>query len=165
MSRLDFRAASEQGIEKILHPGTYNANPVSAAAGVAALGVLETSDANDRANRTAAAIREGLNEVFEAEDVSWAAYGTYSGFHVFLNPLGRKIVPSDFDPLAIHFDELKQNPPVLAQKLRLAMLVNGVDITGWPGGLVSAAHDEQDAALTIAAFRESIRMLKREGEL
>ena len=103
--------------------------------------------------------------MFEAEDVPWAAYGTYSGFHIFLNPEQRKIVPSDFDPLAIHYDELKQTPPVLAQKLRLAMLVAGVDITGWPGGLVSAAHDERDAAETVAAFRESIHMLKREGEL
>ena len=165
LDHLDFARAKERGIEKIQHPGTYNANPVSAAAGIAALGELETTDANDRANATAAAIRDGLNQLFEAEEVPWAAYGTYSGFHVFLNPKQRRIVPSEFDPLAIHYDELKQNPPVLAQKLRIAMLVAGVDITGWPGGMVSAVHDERDVAATIAAFGESIHMLKREGEL
>ena len=162
---LDFEQAKQLGVEKIQHPGTYNANPVSAAAGVAALEIIETSDANDRANATAARIRQGLNAVLEAEDVPWAAYGTFSGFHLFLNPSGREIRPASFDPFAIDFEELKQNPPVVAQKLRLAMLVNGVDITGWPGGLVSAAHGDAEVDQTVAAFRESIRMLKREGEL
>lgn len=50
-------------------------------------------------------------------------------------------------------------------KLRLAMLVNGVDITSWPGGTVSAAHDEDDLEKTVAAFRQSLVMLKSEGEV
>jgi glutamate-1-semialdehyde 2,1-aminomutase len=45
------------------------------------------------------------------------------------------------------------------------MLLNGVDITGWPGGTVSAAHDEDDLKKTLDAFRDSLVMLKNEGEL
>ena len=57
------------------------------------------------------------------------------------------------------------NPPEAVTKLMLAMPVNGVDITSWPGGTVSAAHDEDDLEKTVAAFRQSLVMLKSEGEV
>ena len=44
LDQLDFAAAQSAGKEKIAHPGTFNANPVSAAAGTAALGVIASSD-------------------------------------------------------------------------------------------------------------------------
>ncbi len=40
LDRLDFAVAARTGQEKVQHPGTFNANPVSAAAGTAALGVI-----------------------------------------------------------------------------------------------------------------------------
>ena len=45
------------------------------------------------------------------------------------------------------------------------MLSNGVDVTGWPGGTISAAHGEAELAETADAFRESIRMLKAEDAI
>jgi glutamate-1-semialdehyde 2,1-aminomutase len=138
---LDFEVAAAKGFEKVQHQGTYNANPVSAAAGVAALGIVATSDACERANATAEALRHRFNAVLEAEAVPWAAYGGFSGLHLFTNPKGRTITPSAFDP------------------------INGVDISGWPGGCVSAAHGPAEVELTADAFRESLRLLKREGEL
>ena len=77
---------AQRGQEKVAHQGTFNANPVSAAAGTAALSIIAESDACDRASATAAPLRDALNEVLEAERVPWAAYGTYSGFHLFFNP-------------------------------------------------------------------------------
>ena len=52
-----------------------------------------------------------------------------------------------------------------AAKLRLAMLVNGVDITGKPGGTVMAAHTDEDIAFTAEAMRKSVRMLRDEGDI
>jgi glutamate-1-semialdehyde 2,1-aminomutase len=63
------------------------------------------------------------------------------------------------------FAELKGTPQRLAHRLRLALLVNGVDISGWPGGLVSAEHTADDLAATAAAFAEAIRMLREDGEI
>ena len=54
---LDFDAAARTGREKIAHQGTFNANPVSAAAGIATLGIVRDSDACARAAATAGAIR------------------------------------------------------------------------------------------------------------
>jgi glutamate-1-semialdehyde 2,1-aminomutase len=165
LGRLDFAQAAAQGLEKIQHPGTFNANPVSAAAGLAALEVVATTDACARANAAGEALRQGLNQVLEAEAVRWAAYGTFSGLHLFTNPKGRSIRPSDFDPLALPYAELKARDARLTHRLRLAMLVQGVDFNSWPGAILSAALGAEDLAVTIDAFREALRMLRREGDL
>ena len=162
---LDFEVTSEDGREKINHQGTYNANPVSAAAGSEMLRIIGSTDACARANDFGDRLRAALNEVLIDEDVPWAAYGTFSGFHVFLNPEGRPIRPDRFDPFSLDYRELKGNPPGLSDRLRLAMLSNGVDVTGWPGGTISAAHGEAELAETAEAFRESIRMLKAEDAI
>ena len=165
LDRLDFAAMARAGQEKIQHPGTFNANPVSAAAGTAALGVIAESDVNARADDTAARLRMTLNEVFAETGAPWAAYGTSSGFYVFLNGRRQPIDPRRFDPYAVPAMELKQPPDKLAAKLRLALLVIGVDVNGRIGGFASATHGEAEIAATATAFREAIRMLRSEGEL
>ena len=92
-------------------------------------------------------------------------YGTYSGFHTFFNPQGRAVQPRSFDPTQCSLDELKTQPKELVNKLRLALLVNGVDVGGRIGGFLSCTHMADDVAQTAAAFREAIRMLRQDGEL
>ena len=96
---LDFQITKAADREKITHQGTFNANPLSAAAGVAALEIVGTTDACARANRYADDLRHRVNEVFEEEHLAWAAYGMFSNFHIFTNPDHRAIVPTRFDPL------------------------------------------------------------------
>jgi glutamate-1-semialdehyde 2,1-aminomutase len=162
---LDFEISKARGREKVPHQGTYNANPVTAAAGIAALEIIAEGDACERANAFAETLRRRLNEVLEAEGVPWAAYGTFSAFHLFTNPRGREIDPFAFDPFDQSYEELRANRPGVVPKLRLAMLLGGVDITGWPGGTTTAVHTDDDLEKTVAAFREALAMLKREGEL
>jgi glutamate-1-semialdehyde 2,1-aminomutase len=162
---LDFEASAAAGREKILHFGTFNANPLSAAAAVATLDIIATTDACERANAFGAALRQALNTVLEDEGVAWSAYGTFSGFHLFTNPNRRPIAPSAFDPLEADIFELKTNADGAVHKLRLSMLNDGVDINGWPGGLISAAHGPSELDQTVTAFRAALRALKEEGEL
>jgi glutamate-1-semialdehyde 2,1-aminomutase len=165
LDQLDFAVSERAGREKIQHPGTFNANPISAAAGTAALTVIAETDVCERASRTAVALRAVLNEVLEEEGVSWAVYGSYSGFHTFLNPRGDRIRASRFDPATLTLDALKAQSKALVNKLRLALLVNGVDVNSRIGGFLSAAHTEADVAHTADAFRRAVRMLRQEGEL
>ncbi len=161
---LDFEKARAGGFEKIGHQGTYNANPVAAAAGLTALRLIATTAACDRANAFGDAMRARLNQAIREAGLAWAAYGEHSAVHVFTNPAARAgIGPDSFDPLALPFMELKGNAPGVAQKLRLAMLLNGVDMNGWPGGTISAAHGPRELDETDAAFRSAIAMLKAEG--
>jgi glutamate-1-semialdehyde 2,1-aminomutase len=165
LERLDFARAAQAGFEKIQHPGTFNANPLSAAAGIAALDVIATTDACARANAAGDRLREGFNQALEAADVPWAAYGTFSGLHLFTNAKGRALRPSAFDPLTVPYPELKARQGNITHRLRLAMLVHGVDLNNWPGAQTSAALSDQDLADTIDAFAEALRLLRREGDL
>ncbi len=162
---LDFEVMAAAGREKIGHPGTFNANPVSAAAGVACLGILAETDANDVATATAVKLRRALNEVLAETGTPWAFYGTFSGFHTFMNPNGRTIDPLAFDPFEWSFDELKSQPKHLASRLRVALLVHGVDTNGRIGGFTSATHTDDDVAETAAGLRGAIAMLRAEGEM
>ena len=88
---LDFEISTARGREKVPHQGTYNANPITAAAGIAALEIIAEGDACARANAFAETLRRRLNEVLEAEGVPWAAYGTFSAFPPFTTPRGPEI--------------------------------------------------------------------------
>jgi glutamate-1-semialdehyde 2,1-aminomutase len=161
---LDFAATKAAGRERVAHQGTYNANPLAAAAAIATLEQVAGSDACVRASSATAKLRAGMNEVLAQEGMPWAVYGDYSLFHVFTNPKGLDIDSKRFDPLKIGFDGLKRGKnPAMANKLRLAMLTSGVDIMGAPGGTVSATHGEREVEQTIDAFRHSVRMIKAEG--
>ena len=110
-------------------------------------------------------LRAALNAVLAEAKLPWAVYGTSSGFHVFLNPKQRDIAPDRFDPYAITLDEYKNQPAQLMSRLRLALLVNGVDVGVRLGGFTSVAHTPTDVADTARALRESLHMLRAEGEV
>ena len=165
MDLLDFAAAAKAGREKIGHPGTFNANPVSAAAGIACLGLIAETPVNATADAVCGDLRGKLNELLTAERVNWAVYGTTSGFHLFMNPQNRTILPATFDPFEASFEELKSPPQHTINRMRLAMLVNGVDLNPRLGGFTSCTHTTADVDATVAAFRESLHMLRAENEL
>ena len=131
---LDFQVTKASDREKISHQGTFNANPLSAAAGVAALEIVGTTDACARANRYGEALRRRINEIFEEEHVPWAAYGTFSTFHIFANPDRRTIVPTRFDPLEQSTEALAGNRQAgVVHKLRLAMMTRRGRFQRQPG--------------------------------
>ena len=165
LDALDFEATQSEGREKISHPGTFNANPVSAAAGIAALEIIKSTESCRCANAAGEAVRARLNDVLAEARVPWAVYGTFSGFAFFLNPQGRDIDPLRFNALALDYRDLLSNPPALMQLLRLALLTNGVDLNNRLTGLTSAAHTADDIEATGAALEASIGMLRAEGQL
>ena len=162
---LDFEIAAAQGREKIGHPGTFNANPVSAAAGIAALKIIEETDACEKANNSAAILRQNFNEILEKHNIPWAAYGTFSGVHLYMSKNGKAIKQSKFNPSEIGYADLKNKDKGLVTKLRLAMAVNGVDFNNSPGAQLSSSHTHEDLECTTEAFNEAIKMLKNDGEI
>src|SRR5215213_4633511 len=135
------------GKPKMRHPGTYNANPLSAAAGVAALKRVATGDPCRRANAAAVRLRNGLNELFEARGWPWVAYGDFSMVRVLTGYRGERpradaglndgLVPYGGDLAAL--DGPKNMKPVYA--MRQAMLLNGVDLWGF-AGMTSCEHTD-----------------------
>jgi len=164
--QLDIAASKAANREKVGHQGTYNANPLSAAAGVAMLSRVESEDICERACTIAAELRDGMRKILVEENVPWGIYGDRSTFLIFVNPGGLKIDPATFDPLALGFKGLKgTRDPNLASRLRVAMLANGIDMMGAPGGMVSAVHGPKEIGQTLDAFRISVRWMKAEGDI
>ncbi len=166
LDALDPEAAAASGREKVPHKGTFNANPISAAAGVATLAIVADADVCQRAIDYAARLREELARVLRDERVPWAVYGTFSGFHLFTNPKRLPITAADIEAGRYDYRVLKTAvPSSLSTKLRLGMLLHGVEIFSWLGGPTSAVHGPDDLELTVDAFRQTLRLLRAEGEI
>jgi glutamate-1-semialdehyde 2,1-aminomutase len=160
---LEWREAGSRLVPpQVAHQGTYNAEPVSAAAGIATLRQVRDTDALDRANRTAAAIRDGMNASLRTRGVRWCVYGQFSDFHIFPG----EATPEDIYAGRVPAARLKGGTAAeLVHKIRAGFLLHGVDIVGWPGGLVSAVHGDEDVARTLAAFDATLDLLAAEGDL
>ncbi len=167
LDRIDHAATAAKKQEKIAHPGTYNANPLSAAAAVAALSLVRDEDLAEKANKTAAELRAALREVLVKEGVPWGIYGQSSTFLIYPNPYGDAVDPKTFDPLKVPFAKLKgaRGAGSLTGKIRMGLMTHGVDIMAAPGGFVSATHGGAEIEKTVHALRETVRALKAEREV
>jgi glutamate-1-semialdehyde 2,1-aminomutase len=165
LDQLDAAACQRTGREKVPHQGTFNANPLSAAAGVATLEIVADGQACRQANDYAARLRSGLSEVLQRNRSSWVVYGTFSGFHIFTNPQRLPLAAEEIESGAVDYRTLKDVRRELVGNLKLAMLVHGVDLFSWPGGPTSAVHTDDDLARTVAAFESSLACLGEQGLL
>lgn len=163
---LDFRIAKARGVEKVGHQGTFNAMPLSCVAGIATLQLIRDTDVCERATQYGRSLQSALNRVFTEEGVPWVSYGTFGGFHVYLNAAGRDASPEELESGTFDWDTIKgKNSPMLIQKIRLALLVHGVDIQPWPGAPISAVHTAKDCHHTAEAFRQAVRLLREDGDI
>jgi len=163
---IDLEQCAADEREKVIHTGTFNANSISAAAGVATLRIIADGQPCQKANDYAARLRDALNRVLREEKLNWVAYGTFSGFHIFTNPDNETVTVDDIQSGKVDYLKLKGGARrELLRKFRLGMLSNGVDLFGWPGGVTSSVHTEEDLQQTADAFAATIGMLKSEGEI
>ncbi len=164
LSLIEFSAGGRSDFaERLPHPGTFNANPLSAAAGTTALSVVATGEPHDRANALNGSLVRRMNEVLSAEGVPGCAYGHASMFHL--------IIGAECPPPIDGFTWDWQGRPARRMPhtsgeavwaLRRGMLNEGVDLMG-AGGMVSAAHTEEDADRTVEGLRSTIRRMKQEN--
>ena len=137
---------------RVAHPGTHNAHPISAAAGVAALRVCRSGEPQERAARLAAAVREGLTSVLAQAGVPGRAYGESSTFHLLIGHAGE---PEQASPQVLKAAGMS---PELSAELHNGMLAEGVHLFHG-SGFLSAAHTEQDVERTVAAFAATLPRL------
>jgi glutamate-1-semialdehyde 2,1-aminomutase len=163
--RADILAALEfrPGKPKMKHPGTFNANPLSAAAGVAALSIVATGEPCRRANEIGQLLRQHLNALFSARGLPWVAYGDFSAFKLLPGFDGAPPKGDDFIPYGGDPARFEGGPGArLAHAFRCGMLLHGVDLPGL-GGMTTAAHSEADVEQTVDAVAATIELLQAEG--
>ena len=165
MDLMDFDEARRLGVEKIMHQGTFNGHPASAAAGIATLDIIASTDACQYANALGKKMRAQLNQLMKDESLPWAFYGESSVFHFFTNPLGRSIDAHSFVPYEHKLEEYLDKPMHIVEALRTALLVHGVDLNRHCSGFLSAAHSDNDIDEALGAFERAIHMVKAEYDI
>ena len=163
--REDILAFLEQrpGSPKMRHPGTFNANPLSAAAGVATLEQVATGAPCRRATEAARLLRRGLNRMFAERGLDWVAYGAFSVFHLLPGYSGPRPSSDDFVPYGGSLEKLDgPRGPRLRHAFRRGLLLHGVDMSGL-GGLLTSEHTEEDVERTVGAVVDTLTILRAEG--
>src|ERR687884_1199739 len=141
--------------ERVLQQGTFNANPLSAAAGLSALQVVAEGWPTEQANEAGEQLRAGLRDVFERRGVAGVVLGEASVFQILLGE-GMQQAADTTDVQRLMAGRGAVNT------LRKAMLLNGIDLMR-SGGFTSIAHQDEELSKTIAAFDRSLEALQREG--
>ncbi|HLN06024.1 MAG TPA: aminotransferase class III-fold pyridoxal phosphate-dependent enzyme [Acidimicrobiales bacterium] len=142
---------------KVGHPGTHNAHPVAAAAGIVTLRLVASGEAQDAAAGLAAELRRELTAVLDRCGVAGCAYGQSSTFHLLLGHEG--------EPESLPISVLKGGlGPRLSAELHCGMLLGGVHLFHG-SGFVSTMHSERDLEQTVEAFAATVPVLQAEGLL
>jgi glutamate-1-semialdehyde 2,1-aminomutase len=151
MSMLTFRGDPDwdRG-QRVAHAGTFNANPLSAAAAITTLELVSDASLQAKANKYGDELRRALADAMKRAGAPGTCYGEASIYHVSFE--GR--------PGLAGFDRPRKG--ALYQLLRCALLNNGVDCSsnhGW----ISALHSEEDLARTVRGYEAAFGALAAEG--
>ena len=142
---------------RVAHQGTYNATPITAAAGLACLQLVATGEPTRRADGLAARLRAGMTGVLDRRGVAGLVYGDSSVFHIFLEPRAATTRITDRgDYATLGAVALKSMDPALIRDLQNGFRVRGVELLSYNGGMTSAAHEEADIDQTVEAFDDLI---------
>jgi glutamate-1-semialdehyde 2,1-aminomutase len=141
--------------ERVLQQGTFNANPMSAAAGLTALQLVGEGWVTEQANAAGEQLRVALRDVFERRGVAGVVLGEASVFQILLGEgMEEAVATTDVQRLMAGRGAVNT--------LRKAMLLNGVDLMR-SGGFTSIVHEDAEISKTVAAFDRSLEALQREG--
>ena len=155
MDQLSF----ELGSNRVDHHGTFNANPATAAAGIATLKILDRDPINSHADAMAIRLKAGLNEQLSKYEVKGHAHGVASIVHILLD------VECSCDGYMCTLDhsEIARSCKTYSGAVKMAMLNEGVDMMGGIGFMVSGVHDENTIDSTSEAFGNALKALRADG--
>ena len=146
IDRLAFRSDAQwDRYRKVPHPGTFNANPLSAAAGITCLDIVADGKPCDQANAMGRLVRDGMSQVIARHGVGWQIVGDFSGVKISVDESTSGVG----DVSAVEL-------------LQSAMLLHGVDLM-CDQMFLSCMHHEDDIQQTVDAFDRSIEMMKKSG--
>jgi len=136
--------------ERVAQNGTFNSNPVCAAAAIATLEIVADGALHARANKLGDELRAGLAEVMKRVGAPGTAFGEASIYHVSF----------EGKPGLAGFDQPRRND--LYHLLRCALFNSGIDSSNYHGW-VSAVHTEQDIERTLAGYEQALAAMAADG--
>ncbi len=167
MSALEFRTDDPEWnrYRRINHPGTFNANPLSAAAGIAMLEAASTGEVQTKIAKTGTVLVIEMNKAIESLGIEGSCvYGDGPIFHVLLGRGARVDAEGRLERGSADTLTLRQaNKPEVKRALQDGMMSRGVDLMSGHAGIISSAHTPEDLSLTVAAFHDTLRDMKSVG--
>jgi glutamate-1-semialdehyde 2,1-aminomutase len=150
--------------ERVEHPGTFNANPLSAAAGSACLQIVAQGEANAAATAAAKRLSSEMNRVLTRARVDGCVYGAATILHILL---GKECIRPE-DGISWRWtDDVHRSVPRMSPKatigLKRALLNEGVDLMSDGRLIVGAEHSEEDLRLTVEAFGRAVASMQAES--
>ena len=151
--------------ERVTHLGTFNAAPLSAAAGIAVLKRVATGEPIEKANAMTKKLHAAWEDVLEKHGVAGYVYGPCSTFHVYFEGDEQRIraASSRKDLHSSDAKRLKGMPAALIREYQFHMRLHGVDNMSSTGGVLSAAHTGKDIEDATAAFEKTVLALLDQG--
>jgi glutamate-1-semialdehyde 2,1-aminomutase len=152
---------------RINHPGTFNANPLSAAAGITMLREVEDGRAQEEVAEKGRQLMRALNAAIRELGIEGSCvYGDGPIWHVLLGRGAQadedgRLVPGSADTLTLR----EGNKPAVKAALYSGLLKRGVDLMSGKSGVMSTAHTQADLDLTVEAFRETLKDMHSKGVL
>lgn len=147
--------------DKIAHPGTFNANPVSAVAGVTALEIVANEPITETADARAKQLKDGLNDILVRMAIPGCAYGVSSIVHMRLG------LDHECDKVYCEAGEqamMTMTDDDTVDLFRRALVNEGI----WGGPtsfILSATHTEQDIEATLESYENALRAVRAEGAI
>lgn len=144
---------------RVPHLGTFNANPLSASAGIALLSHISDGIAQARAEAAARKLVEQVNQIADYRRVDVYLYQQSSIFHILIGArrAGLPVEPSDA------VITLYAKHPEKYVKLRRSLLLEGLDthpVHGW----MSTAHTDADVQSSADAFNRAFDHISDQPE-
>jgi glutamate-1-semialdehyde 2,1-aminomutase len=149
--------------ERVTHQGTFNANPLSTAAGLATLRLAADGVPQAHADRIAEMLRRGMETILDEVGAAAYAYGDSSVFHIYMEAHPGSGAKSRAALRTNDAATLKGIPPRVVTAFQKNLQIRGVDVLSYTGGVTSAAHTESDVQQALDVFRETMRVLTAEG--
>ena len=148
---------------RVSHSGTFNANPLCAASGIAYLKVIGTGEPTRAANRNARRLRDGFQGQMDERGIAGCVYDSgFSVIHIYFG-LCEQMGSCD---RVVCLNADKTRDPGAGQALFMNLALNGVKTpTRGYDFFVSAVHSEDDVNQTQEAFGRSLDVLLEEKRL
>ena len=148
----------------IVHGGTWNALPITCAAGIAACTLYRDGKPQRTARDMANRLRALGNQVLRQRGVSGCLYGR-SVVHLYLGPVDGSLEDDTLPAATDIGGSLTPRAEEAYKRLDLHLLHRGVSSLTGQAFILSAAHTQADVDQTVSAFDDSIRAMLEEGTL
>ena len=144
---------------RIGHNGTFNANPLSAAAGITALELVKTTPVNETTEAMGQRLKDGLNDALTRMEVPGCASGLPGTVFLRLgvdHECDKEVCLLSHDQMAVVQDARRTS------QLSLSLLNHGVHAAG-PRFLMMSVHTEQDIDETVEAAEKALTEVREAG--